>query len=799
LRALDFFEKQTRDAARRAGLPEPEKPSFSRQEIGGSIGGKIISDKLFYFGALERFRERQNNAVPAPRLAQLQAIPGLDPVAEIPTPYDDWLLTTKVDHHITENQHIFYRFAFQDNSSPNDQIAVPANADPTGGNTNDNRLYSFIANHSWTISPTKVNVLAFHFQDFKNEILGVTDVPNITFPTVTTGQNVNVPQSTLERKYQFRNDFSWQKGSHGLKFGANYIHTNLDGFFFFGVRGYAITFFDDPLTIRNNLNGKYPQGFATPGAVRNITFSDGRGDHKQKLDQLAFYFQDDWKVSPRLTLNLGLRWDANIGNLPDQTNNRTMRILSQVDHPLANALTQDQEKLSRETPSWKEFQPRLGFAYDPKGDGRTVIRGGYGIFFDQLFQNLTLFSLTQSNPEIFQTIISRTNTDVGVGELANFRFGVDPLPALPPGFSISELAPGAVGRINDPDATEPYVQKFSIGFQKSIGEGFILSSDYVHTLGIHEPRYQVVNPLIAEICNPLFPGSTPNSPECVRGINTRLLDRAFLEAGLGVNRIGQINMFGTTNRSLFDSWTTELRGRWGTRVNFRLAYVLASSRSWGGQPTASYSGNGIAIDPENQFKEEEFGPTRIDERHRFVASGVFDMPWGFQLAPIMQLASSRPYSLNAGIDLDGDGLATVDRLCEGTDPRTVLQALVNGQPIPPAAIARGCRQLEVNSQRKGFIVGPDGSIEERSGRFFNVDLRASKAFSIGERFRFKAYADFYNLFNTENLAFGNNPRLGLSSAASRATFAQPGALYGPGFGPPVGRPFTLQLGFRMDF
>jgi hypothetical protein len=180
------------------------------------------------------------------------------------------------------------------------------------------------------------------------------------------------------------------------------------------------------------------------------------------------------------------------------------------------------------------------------------------------------------------------------------------------------------------------------------------------------------------------------------------LDRAFLEAGLGVNRIGQINMFGTTNRSLFDSWTTELRGRWGTRVNFRAAYVLASSRSWGGQPTASYSGNGIAIDPENQFKEEEFGPTRIDERHRFVASGVFDMPWGFQLAPIMQLASSRPYSLNAGIDLDGDGLATVDRLCEGTDPRTVLQALVNGQPIPPAAIARGCRQLKSTASAKAL-------------------------------------------------------------------------------------------------
>jgi Carboxypeptidase regulatory-like domain/TonB dependent receptor len=799
LRAKDFFEKQTDAVNRAAGRPESEKPDFSRQEIGGSIGGKIITDKLFYFGALERFRERQNNAVPAVRLAQLQAIPGLNPVAEIPTPYDDWLLTTKVDHRLSDKQSMFYRFSFQDNSSPNDQIAVPANADPTGGNTNDNRLYSFIANHTYNLSPTKLNLFSFHFQDFKNEILGVTDTPNITFPTVTTGQNLNVPQATLERKYQFRDDFSWQKGAHSMKIGGNYIKTKLDGFFFFGARGYAITFFDDPLTIANNLNGRYPQGFATPGAVRNITFSDGRGDHTQNLNQLAFYFQDDWKATSRLTLNLGLRWDANIGNLPDQTNNRTLQILSRLNHPLAQGLTRDADALSRETPSWREFQPRLGFAYDPNGDGRTVIRGGYGIFFDQLFQNLTLFSLTQSNPELFQTILSLTNNAVGSGQLANFRFGVDPLPALPPNFSISELAVGGFGRINDPTATEPYVQKFSIGFQKSIGEGFVLSSDYVHTLGIHEPRYQVINPRIREICDPAFPGSTPNSSQCVRGANTRLLDRAFVDAGFPANRIEQINMFGTTNRSLYDSWTTELRGRWGSRVNFRLAYVLASSRSWGGQPTASYSGNGIAIDPENQFKDEEFGPTRIDERHRIVMSGVFDMPWGFQLAPIMQLASSRPYSLNAGIDIDGDGLATVDRLCEGTDVRAVLNALVANQPIPASAVALGCKQLEVNSQRKGFVVDANGNIEERSGRFFNVDLRASKSFGFGERLRFKGYIDLYNLFNTENLAFGTNPRLGLSSAASRTQFAQPGALYGPGFGPPVGRPLTVQLGFRMDF
>ena len=94
-----------------------------------------------------------------------------------------------------------------------------------------------------------------------------------------------------------------------------------------------------------------------------------------------------------------------------------------------------------------------------------MIRGGYGIFYDQLFQNLTLFSLTQTNPVLYQTILSLTNSDVGVGQLPTFRFGVDPLPTPPPGFSIADLAVGGFGRINDPDASEPYVQKFSLGFE----------------------------------------------------------------------------------------------------------------------------------------------------------------------------------------------------------------------------------------------------------------------------------------------------------------------------------------------
>ena len=213
IRKLDFFEKQ-----RLAATPTFVKPTFSRQEVGGSIGGPIAKDKLFFFFALERFRERQNVPVSQAAALQLPAIPGVQFVSEIPTPYNDTLLTGKVDHTLTRNQTMFYRFSYQKNDSPNDQVGNPANTDLSGGNTDNNKLYSFLVNHTYTISPTKLNSFSFHFQDFNNAILGVTTDPLLTFPGgIQIGANVNVPQATLERKFQFRDDFSWQAGNHGLE------------------------------------------------------------------------------------------------------------------------------------------------------------------------------------------------------------------------------------------------------------------------------------------------------------------------------------------------------------------------------------------------------------------------------------------------------------------------------------------------------------------------------------------------------------------------------------------------------
>ena len=776
-RAKDFFN---------------QNPEFSRQEAGGSIGGPIVKDKTFYFFALEHFRERQNVPIFPGSVADLQAIPGVQFVANIPTPYDDTLLSAKVDHRFNSKHSIFGRFSYQGNKSPNDQVANPARTDLSGGNDTTNTLYSALGNYTWNVSPNVLNQFTFHFQDFVNEILPIQEGLTLNFPgNVTIGQNANTPQSTKERKYQFRNDLSIVSGNHSLKFGGNYIHTILDGYFYFGTRGYSLTFGASPSAIANNLNNQFPQGFATPGILTGLTYSDGASSHFQVIDQLAFYAQDDWKITRNLTLNLGVRWDANIGNLPAQNNNRTIQILSQLDHPVANAITGDPDKLTRTTPNWLEFQPRVGFAWDPWGDAKTVIRGGYGIFYDQIFQNLSLFSATQSEPEVFQTAIS-----LAAAQLTNFRWGIDPLPALPPGTSFSNLVTGAVGRINDPDATEPYVQKFSIGFQRELSSKMSISSDYVHTLGIDEPRFLNINPQIRGLCDANWPGANPADPRCVRGATSRVLDQAFVAAGLPANRLEQINMFSTTNRSLFDSWATTLKYR-TNKMLFNVSYVLASSRAWGGQPTASYSGNGIVVTPEQQFADGEFGPTRMDERHRVVVSGVFTLPWKFQISPIFQWASARPFSANTGLDLDGDGLNTIDRLCEGVTIEQVFAVRGNNAAIQ-ALNPRGCQQQQVNLYRSGFFV-ENGQIKELSHRYLNLDVRAAKTFMLGERIGLQLYADFYNVFNTDNLAFGTNARLGLNVATNANLFHQPSSLFGPGFGPPIGRPLSVQLGGRFTF
>jgi hypothetical protein len=812
--ATDYFSAQE---CRNEGISDVSrcKPKYHRQHFGGSIGGPIKKDKMFFFGAFENKREPGSIRLSPAALSQLTAFAGATstfpgapyavPISSLPNPYIDYEVTVKLDYKLSDSQNLSMRYGRERWKQPNDQLGSPAFADGSQSNTDINQFHDLTITHNLVISPTKTNTITAHFQDFAN-IIGnaptrtftypVADGtnatnPNINFPSATAvGINVNVPQETLIRKYQLREDYSWIMGKHSMKVGANWIYlAKLGGYFFSGL-GYNVAFWDDPTTILTN-PARYPSGFSTPGAVREITFSAGSGSTAQPTSHsTGLYYQDDYKVTRRLTLNLGLRWDANPDFLQSQLgsaqldSNRVIWSLKQTlaANPIGPGVPQslaaissimgDTSLLTKRTADWKEFQPRIGFAWDVTGSGRQVIRGGYGISRDQIFQNLTLWSIQQSQANIYQTVLDQTSSATPgspcAGPLCAFQFGVTKLPAAP--GNITDLAFGAVGRITNPHITDPWAQQMSIGWAWQTGADYSFSMDYTHVLGTHGERVLNANPVIntatgersmdaafaaANICAPSLAG-----PEC------------------GAGRFAHIYEYSTNNRSLYDGLNFQLKKRMSKHVQFQTSYVLSWSRSWGGFPVNAYLGSPQAVTIAQQFQPNEWGRTNNDERHRVVVSGVFNLPGGFELAPLFQAASARPYSYLAGADIDGDGRAIIDRVCAGS--------VVGLAPI----VTPGCTMLQPNTLSGKPLV--------------QMDLRTGKTVKIRERATMQLTVELFDLFNRANFC---NDYVETAPSLSTNHLPQPaGYCGGPvtpagnsGYSEAAIKSFRTQFGLRFDF
>jgi len=789
-----------------------------RYHFGGSVGGPVIKDKLFFFGAYEQKREPTKIGVDATTFNELSLVPLAKPVRELPTSYLDHLLSIKLDYRISDKQNMYFRYGRQRWTVPNDQLGNPFNSDGSGGTNNTNQFHDFVLSHNYTLSAAKVNSFTFHFQDFVNAIsanpltsfqLPISGGGNVTNPEVCffgacgdglpefeIGNNVNVPQQTLIRKYQFRDDFSWTHGRHNMKFGGNWIYNaKLGGSFFFAGSGYQLSFADKPSTIATTCPTFNCTGAAM--GLSEILFTGGQGNFAQRPHQLAFYYQDDFKVTPRLTVNLGLRWDTNIKFLGQQltgnplTSNRVALVMRQViaANPSAAAAQEglnviksfwgDEAALRRTTANWKEFQPRIGFAWDATGNGKLVIRGGYGIAFDQIFQNLTLFGLQLSNPFIYTTVLDCTGAPGGgCPDFSTYRPFVDSLPA-PPAFSTSLPAGSSPVRINDAHLTDPYAQQWSLGGAWEFKPDWAFSVDFYHVLGIHEQRALNANPRIRTTCDPAFGGNAAD-PRCVSGTGTRLFAAAFQAAGLDPNQIGEIRKLTANNRSRYDGFNFVLRKRFSHNYTMQGSYVLSWSRSWGGVPVASYLGTGARVDFRDQFKPGQYGATNFDERHRVVISGVFNLPYGFEIAPIFQAASARPYSFQAGVDVNGDGVTNLnDRACVGSTPQRAI-------------ITRACQQLSPNTLRGDPLV--------------QLDSRFGKAFRFhSDRMALRLYWELYNIFTTKN--FGNNFNSVCGNAFTSAAGAPcsssfgtaQGYFGGQGFGAATSGPLRSQFGFRFEF
>ncbi|HYL74772.1 MAG TPA: TonB-dependent receptor [Bryobacteraceae bacterium] len=691
------------------------KSPYSRQQFGGSIGGPVRKDKDFLFFTLEREREATNIVVDPTLYNELVlAKPlGAQPASAIPTPYFDWRYNGRWDHRFNDRNSMFVSYTNQNNTGQNDQSGS-AN-DLTAGNFTTNQLILASVNFSSVLTPTVVNSATIGYQYWNNLIDSQLKVPTVTFASGETfGTNGNVPQQSFQKKWQFKDDLSITHGKHNFKMGFDYLkEPTLGGFFEFTPTP-AVTFSADPSQILGN-KALYPQGFATPGLITNISETSGNPYFILSTNMFGLYFQDDWKVTKRLTLNLGMRWDKDFNLVAGQVQAkaRAYQELKAIGSPYAG-IPQDDNK---------DFSPRIGFAYDLTGHGRHILRGGFGLYYGQIFENITLFMIQQANPTIFATVLNLNSTgptdpnaDIvpSTGKpLSQFRYGVDPIPVPPP--PPTSLPAGSTGRLIDPAYHNPYTEQSNLGYSFAINDDNVVEIDYTHVLSLRESKSVQINPK-----SPNFSG--------------RLLDNAFRAAGQPV--LGSITDFASVGRSRYDGLNVAYRHRFSRHFSMNTSYVLSKAQAYNG--SAANFGQG-GTDPSNIFAAHDFGPTPVDERHRWVTSGVVVLPWGIEFSPIMQWASARPYSAREGTDYFGvgNGSTTDFAVTLNSDPTNLIATKAYSAAQLRACLAAGtCSITSFGSQR--------------GTPFYELDARFTKGFKFRDRYSLKFFFQAFNLTNRAN-------------------------------------------------
>jgi outer membrane receptor protein involved in Fe transport len=789
--AFGFFREQQFNAENVTEKANGAKGPYSRQFFGGSVGGPIVKDKLFGFFAIERQREHTSISEDSSALSELQIaeaskifVPAPQPSAIIPRPFFETRYNGRMDYRFNDRETAYISYTSQANDSLNDQSSQTG--DLTEGNFTKNHLQAANFTLNSVLSNTLVNSALVGYQYWNNIIDSTLKVPLVTFVGGSSfGTNGNVPQQSYQRKWQFRDDLTKTYGRHTFGMGVDFIYNPKLGGFFESNSTLEVDFLDDPSTITGNdpLCGQtghprcYPQGFATPGAVTSMSASSGDPyfDMPGGTKQLGLYFQDDWKVTNRLTVNLGVRWDKdyNLVGASAIAKSRTYLELLAIGSPYA--------KLSHDDN--KDFSPRVGFAYDLTGQGKHILRGGYGLYYGNIFQNIPLFMIQHARPTIYQGLFSLTQpSDIVPGTgiaLGNWRYGVDPNPTIPP--PLTQLVDGATGRLMDPNYRNPVSQQFNFGYQWAATRNSVVEIEYVHTLGLHENKTVNINPTI-----PTSFGVDANGNPTVT--TARPLSAAFVAAGVPV--LGRVMDEQSVNRSRYDGLNISYRQHMTKHFSLNANYTLSRAMGWGiesGGADASSGFRNYPHDPLNIWDPRDFGPTDNDERHHISISGIVKLPWGFQVAPILSYGSARPYDLRSGIDIlsRGSGYSrpvivpnddptnfgffnTVGNKTANNQSAAALQCLAAGQ----------CRQV--------------GYDTERGNAFFNMDMRVAKNIRVREGWNLQLIFQAFDLTNKTN--YGSN----FHNTNNAGTFLTPEGFINPSssFTP---RAFVGEFGARFTF
>jgi hypothetical protein len=743
-------------------------PAYSRQFFGGSAGGPIVKNKFFGFFAYERQREDTAIAESGKAYTQLKLATALGAVASatVPTPFFENRYNGRLDYTINSKHSIYVSVSAQSNNSLNDQ--EDSLGDLSVGNFTQNHMQVANITLNSVLSQTLVNSFTVGTQYWNNLISATTQgAPYITFAGgAWLGQSPNVPQQSFQRKWQFKDDVTKTYNKHTLGFGVDYIYQPLLGGAFAANSTLEIDYSKDPSAIV-----ELADGFNTPGLVSGMSISNGDPSDTVPggTKQISVYFQDDWKVSRRLALNLGVRWDKDVNLIGGSAmvTSKTFLELVGMKSPYG-VLPHDDNK---------DFSPRVGFSYDLTGAGKHVLRGGYGLYYGNVFQNIPLWMEQMAHKTVYQGALSIAGSenvpglDIALDEFVYSAANVAAVTAaIPP--ATGELLNGSTGRTMDPKYRNPYSEEFNVGYQWAFLPNWVFEAEYTHTLGLHsnvDVNINYINPdtgvRVMSSAYTAYAAANCDSGYCVLG-------RTMNNESIGRSRYDGMNL----------SVRHQLDRHFSLSANYTLSRAVGYSINSGGNPSDGSSYHNYPHDPRHPLAKTDFGPTPYDELHHITVSGMAKLPYGLEAAPILQFGTARPYDINSGFDILGLGTGYSRPVIVPASSPTAYTTYANAADGGTAA--RAC--LAAGS----CVLAPYDTM--RGADYFELDARVSKAFVLGETRKLQLSFQGFNLTNRPN--YGNNfvYNIGSSDFGKAAGFMNPSSTS-------TAKAFVGEFGARFTF
>jgi len=819
---------------------QPKRDSLKRNQFGGTAGGRIIKDKLFFFGGYQGTRQRsdplQNQAwVPTPAVLQgnFSVVDGsklnggclnkavllkdpsgqIYPGNQIPVssfdkagfklassylpstpdpcgavtfgylannPDDEWI--GRVDYIINDKHSFFGRYFIYDYLA--ESLFDGTNALTTGQPGNKVRTQTMTLGDTYTLSPTEVN--AFHATAnrrrnnradapnlFSPDSLGVNmwqAVPNYTQLTVSTysggGFNIGCGTCALAtfdvNTYQVSDDFTWIRGRHQFAFG-----------------------FDGRKSQFNSVNNQQSNGqFTFNGSTSGDGMADlligrfsGLTDGKVisdylRLNVIAGYAQDAFHVTPRMTINFGVRWEPTVPSYDKygRGNQFNWNLFEQGWHssvyPTAPAglifsgdSAQDPYGKAFTASHWATFSPRLGLVWDPRGDGKQTVRGAVTLIHDT---NELFYPERWTTNSPYVSSLSFTS-----GQFLNPFAGVaggDPFPGGTVFPSIATTgAPGAY--ISVPPNIKPmYVIQWNLSYQRQIATDWLVTANYLgnatrHLLGSVDVNYSIDVPVAGKAA------STSNT-------NQRRL--TYLMNPTTGGSYGDIQVSDDGNNAEYHGLLVSLQHRMAKNFTFLSNYTLSHCIS-----TWDFAGELAGPVYQNPTGHQgERGNCGFDHRQVFNTSLVIISPGlgssvakaitkNWQLSPIVSLFTGNPIQLTDGKDISLSG-QNLDRP-ENILPGQVYQKTRTGSAIdwfnPAAFVCAGNLPATPCTAFTGLF-GDVGRNSVYGPGVISFDTALTRRFAFKERFKLDFRADFFNVMNHANWA---NPT---ASNPASATFGQ---------------------------